>query len=98
MLRFAKVATPATAAIVVVPPRVPPEGLAPNATVTLVDADVTVLPRASSTVTWTGGLIAAPGVTLVGWTAKANLAAGPACTSKAAEVAPIRPLPAAVRV
>src|SRR5437667_10220703 len=56
MLTFAKVATPFTAATVVVPARVPLPGLVPIATVMLVVAAVTVLPWASWTATCTAGM------------------------------------------
>src|SRR5439155_593061 len=77
-LRFAKVATPLTAATVVVPVRAPLAGLVPIATVMLVVAVVTVLPWASWTVTCTAGVIAAPAAVLLGCTVKTSFAAGPA--------------------
>src|SRR5256885_14264191 len=77
MLRFAKVATPLTAATVVAPERVPLAGLVPIATVTLVVAVVTVLPWASWTPTCSAGVIAAPTAALLGCTVKASFAAGP---------------------
>src|SRR2546426_1107246 len=70
MLRLEKVATPLTAATVVVPARVPLAGLVPIATVMLVVAGVTVLPRASWTATCTAGVIAAPAAVLLGCTVK----------------------------
>src|SRR2546422_134337 len=76
MLTFAKVATPLTAATVVVPARVPLAGLVPIATVMLVVAVVTVLPWASWTATCTAGVIAAPATALVGCTMSASFAAG----------------------
>src|SRR5256885_1182911 len=75
MLRFAKVATPLTAATVVVPERVPLAGLVPIATVMLVVAVVTVVPWASWTATCTGGLIAAPGAAVRGCPAKTSFVA-----------------------
>src|ERR1022692_2959528 len=51
MLKPLKVATPATAATVVVPPNVPPPTLVPMASVTLEVSVVTVLLLASCTVT-----------------------------------------------
>src|SRR5436190_47284 len=75
MLRFAKVATPLTAATVVVPARVPLAGLVPIATVMLVVALVTVLPWASWTATCTAGVIAAPAAALLGCTVKASCVA-----------------------
>src|SRR6266849_3025764 len=64
-MRFEKTATPLTAATVVVPDRVPPVGLAPIATVTLVLALDTVFPYTSCTVTATR-LVAAPSIAAVG--------------------------------
>src|SRR5207249_9164544 len=52
----AKLATPFTAASVVVPPSVLPPGLVPSATVTLPVKLGTGFPAASSAVTWTAGL------------------------------------------
>src|SRR3989454_8073027 len=75
MLRLEKVATPLTAATVVVPARVPLAGLVPIATVMLVVAVVTVLPWASWTVTCTAGVIAAPATALLGCPMKASFAA-----------------------
>src|SRR5438034_3598551 len=77
MLRFAKVATPLTAATVVVPERVPLAGLVPIATVMLVVAVVTALPWASWTATCIAGVMAgrAPAWLLV--TPKTRMPAGP---------------------
>src|SRR3989442_1847744 len=77
MLRLEKVATPLTAATVVVPARIPLAGLVPIATVMLVVAVVTVLPWASWTATWTAGVIAAPAAALLGCTVNTSFAAGP---------------------
>src|SRR5205809_767302 len=78
MLRSEKVATPLTAATVVVPERVPLAGLVPIATVVLVVAVVTLLPWASWTATCTAGVIAAPAAALLGCTVKTSFAAAPA--------------------
>jgi hypothetical protein len=75
-VRVPKVATPLTAVTVVVPQRVPPPGLSRIATVMLLVAPVTVFPDPSWIATTTAGLIAAPAVTLVGWTVKASAGAG----------------------
>src|SRR5438128_11089424 len=75
MLRSEKVATPLTAATVVVPARVPLAGLVPIASVMLVVAVVTVLPWASWTATCTAGVLAAPATALLGWTVKPSFAA-----------------------
>src|SRR5437763_14244717 len=77
MLTFAKVATPLTAATVVVPARVPLAGLVPIANVMLVVAVVTVLPWASWTATRTPGVIAAPAAAPLGCAMKTTFAAGP---------------------
>src|SRR5437867_12729837 len=77
MLRLKKVATPLTAATVVVPERVPLAGLVPMATVMLVVAVVTVLPWASWTATCTAGVFTAPAAALLGCTVKTTFAAGP---------------------
>src|SRR5439155_15980523 len=91
--RFEKVATPPTAATVVVPDKVPPTGLAPIATVTAPLKPGTVFPRASRAVTCTAGVMAAPAVVLLGCVVKASWAADPGVTAKAALVVPER-LPA----
>src|SRR5207249_10198216 len=75
MLTFANVATPLTAATVVVPERVPLAGLVPIASVMLVVAVVTVLPCASWTATCTAGVFAAPATALLGCPMKASFAA-----------------------
>src|SRR6266480_4863155 len=98
MLTFAKVATPLTAATVVVPARVPLAGLVPMATVMLVVAVVTVLPWASWTVTCTAGVIAAPAAVLLGCTAKTSFAAAPALMLNALLVALVRPVAVAISV
>src|SRR5947208_14863710 len=77
MFRFAKVATPLTAATVVVPERVPLAGLVPIATAMLLVAVVTMLPCASWIATCTAGVNAAPPTALLGCTVKASFAAGP---------------------
>src|SRR5512133_3324378 len=72
MDRLENVATPLTAATVVVPDSVPPPGLLPIATVMLAKELVTVFPNASCTVTCTAGMDT-PAVALLGWTVKASL-------------------------
>src|SRR5437667_3954539 len=98
MLTFAKVATPFTAATVLVPARVPLAGLVPIASVMLVVAVVTVLPWASWTVTCTAGVIAAPAAALLGSTVNTTFAAGPTLRLmvNALLVAPVRPVADAV--
>src|SRR5437763_16932757 len=95
MLRFAKLATPLTAATVVVPARVPLAGLVPIASVMLVVAVVTVLPWASWTATCIAGVIAAPAAAVLGCTVKTSFAAAPALMLNALLAAPVRPLPEA---
>src|SRR5512144_1366538 len=84
MRRSGKVARPATAAVVVVPERVPLEGLAPRAIVTLPPKPVAVLPKASRALTCTAGAIALPWNGLLGWTMNASCDGAPAVTSKLA--------------
>src|SRR5947199_384592 len=60
-LRFANVATPFTAVVLVVPDNVAPPGFTPSATVTFPVKVVAVLPEASRAVTWPrGGLVVQP--------------------------------------
>src|SRR5437773_7602443 len=98
MLRLEKVATPLTAATVVVPARVPFAGLVPIASVMVVVAVVTVLPWASWTATCTAGVIAAPAAALLGCTVKTTFAAAPTPMLNALLVALRRPAAAAVNV
>src|SRR5437773_11768965 len=72
VLALRNVATPAPAATVVVPERVPLPGFAPSATVTLPVKPVAVFPCPSSAVICTAGVIAAPATVLLGWTLKAS--------------------------
>ena len=90
MLKSENVATPATAVTVAVPASVPPPGFVPIATVTEFVAVVTRFPRASSMLTCTDGVIAAPAATFVGCTVKANCVAVPAVTLNALLVALVR--------
>src|SRR5438552_7412309 len=98
MLRLEKVATPLTAATVVVPERVPLAGLVPIASVMLVVAVVTVLPWESWTANCSAGVIAAPAAALLGCTVKASFAAAPTLTLNAVLVAPVRPVVEAASV
>ena len=61
-----KAATPPEALTVSVPLSVPPPGLVPMATVIDAVLLLTVLPKASWTVTWTAGLILAPAAVVDG--------------------------------
>src|SRR3989442_769229 len=98
MLRFAKVATPLTAAAGGVGAGGRLAGLLPLDTVMLVVAVVTVLPWASWTATCTAGVIAAPAAALLGCTMKASFAAGPAVMLNTLLVAPVRLVADAVSV
>src|SRR2546426_12492398 len=75
MLSPEKVATPATAATVFVPDKVPVLGLVPIATVMFPVNPVAVLPLPSWAVTWTAGVIAAPATVFVGSTLKTRAVA-----------------------
>src|SRR2546427_112654 len=87
MLRLEKVATPLTAATVVVPARVPLAGLVPIATVMLVVAVVTVLPWAAGTAAGTGGGVAPRAPGFLAKTVKTSLAAAAALMLNAELVA-----------
>src|SRR5205823_3672610 len=90
MLSPGNVATPATAATVVVPERVPLPGFAPSAIVTLPVKPVAVFPCPSSAVTCIAGVIAAPATVLLGWTLKLSCVAAPAVMLNGVEQAPLR--------
>src|SRR2546425_11404976 len=98
MLRLAKLATPLTAGPVVVPVSVPPLGFVPRATATEPANPVATLPPASSAVTCTAGVMAAPAAALVGCPVKTNWVAPPTATLKEPLVAPVSPVAAAARV
>src|SRR5262245_54321892 len=98
MERLEKLATPFTAATVVVPESVPPPGLLPMATVMLAVELVTVLPNESCTATCTAGLIAAPATELAGCTVKATFEAAAGLMVNALELAPVSAPDAAVLV
>src|SRR5438445_457818 len=98
MLTFANVATPLTAATVVVPARAPLAGLVPIASVMLMVAVVTVFPWASWTATCVAGVIAAPAAVLLGCTVKTSFAAAPAPMLNALLVAPVTAVAVAVSV
>src|SRR2546425_1076020 len=98
MLRFAKVATPLTAATVGVPARVPLAGLVPIATVMLVVAVVTVFPWASWTAIGRAGCRARAEVSVVAVSLKKSCAAAPTLMLNALLVAPVRPVADAVSV
>jgi len=96
MLNVENVATPPLAATVVVPASVPPLGFVPIATVTFSVNPVAVLLLASSAVTCTAGVIAAPADVVLGCTEKTSCVAGPAVMLNAVLVA--LPAPVAVSV
>src|SRR5207247_7698375 len=75
ILTFANVATPLTAATLVVPASVPPPGLAAIASATLPLNGVAVLACASCAVTCTADGLAAPEVAVVVWTVETRRAA-----------------------
>src|ERR1051325_9077634 len=83
MDRSENVATPATAATVLVPDKVPPPGFefAGIARVMFPVNCVAVLPNASRAVTCTGGAITTPAGVLLGGTVKAICVAVPAAPS-----------------
>ena len=97
-LKSPKLATPFTAATVVVPPSVLPPGLEPSATVTLPVKPGTGFPAGSSAVTWTAGLIVAPATVFDGWTMKASWVAVPGVISNVVLVPGVKPLALAVSV
>src|SRR6266566_4025460 len=96
MLNVENVATPPLAATVVVPASVPPLGFVPIATVTFSVNPVAVLLLASSAVTCTAGVIAAPADVVLGCTENTSCVAVPAVILNAVLVA--LPAPVAVRV
>src|SRR5437867_6248193 len=98
MERSANVATPPTAASALVPESVPPPGFAPIATVTVPLKVGSVLPSASSAVTWTAGVIAAPAGTALGCTVKTNCVAAPAATVNGLLATPAKPVAVAASV
>src|SRR5437762_242326 len=98
MDRFENVATPRAAATLVAPATRRSSDLLPIATVTLAVEPVTVLLKASCTVTCTAGAIATPAVAFVGCTVKASLDAAAALMLNPDDVAPVSAPDAAVRV
>src|SRR6266853_302498 len=96
MLSPEKLATPATAATVFVPDKVPVLGLVPIATVMFPVNPVAVFPFPSCAVIWTAGVIAAPATVLVGWTLKTSAVALAGVMLNAALV--VLPAPVAVRL
>src|SRR5690349_10723385 len=95
-VRSPKLATPFTAATVVVPPSVLPPGLLPNDTVTLPVKVGTRLFAASSAVSCTAGLIAIPATVFDGCTVKASWVAAPGVMSNPLLVTGAKPAALAV--
>src|SRR6266571_6632043 len=98
MLTVENVATPFTAATVLVPDNVPPPGFEPIATVTSPVNAVATFPWASSAVTAIAGVIAAPAVVPVGCTVTTSWVAAPGVMSNAVLVAAVRAVAVAVSV
>src|SRR5947207_1688257 len=96
MLSPEKVATPATAATVLVPDKVPVLGFVLIASVMFPVNPVAVLPLPSWAVTSTAGVIAAPAVAVLGCTLNTSWVAVPAVMLNAVLV--VLPAPAAVWV
>src|SRR5437879_5486257 len=85
MLSPEKVATPATAATVLVPDKVPLLGFVPIATVMFPVNPLAVLPLASWAVTSTAGVIAAPAAVVLGCTLNTSAVAPPAVMLRSEE-------------
>src|SRR5438876_143872 len=98
MLRFEKVATPFTAATLVVPERVPPPGLVPIATVTVPVKPLAVFANASMAVPSLHDALPISAVVFDGCPVNASMLAAAGVMLKLALVAPVRPLAAAVSV
>src|SRR5512142_280873 len=98
MLRLLNVATPATAATLVVPESVPPPGFAAIAIVTVLVNVVTVLPTESRAATCTAGERIVAAVVVTGWDVNTRAMTGPGLIVNVLLVAPASPLEAAVRV
>src|SRR5688500_17369632 len=98
MDRLEDVATPPTAATVVVPASVRPPRLLPLGSAVLAVEPLTVFPNGSCTPTSTARLITAPAVALVGCTVKASLEAAAGVMLNADEVAPVRAAEVALSV
>ena len=99
--RLLKVATPAEAVTVAVPPSVPPLGFVPIAITmeaVLPVPVVTTLLLASRTCAVTAGLIEAPAAVFVGCWPKARWVAAPGVMLNVVLVAELSPLPVADKV
>src|SRR4051794_41205723 len=89
MERLGKVATPLAAVIVDVPDSAPPPGSVPMDTVMMALELVTVLLKASCTVTCTAGATETPAVAFDGCTVKASLEAAAGVMLNADDVAEV---------
>jgi len=98
MLRFENVATPATAATVVVPESVPPPAFVPIAATTFAVYAVAMLLLASRALTTTDGAMDTPAVALVGCVTNARCVARPGVMLKPVLVALVRAPAVAVSV
>src|SRR6266480_729464 len=98
MLRLPKLTTPATAAAVAVPDKVPPAGFVPIATLTFPVKPAAVLPWASWAVTCTAGVMTEPAVVVVGSAEKTRCDAAPGVMLNAVLVAPAGPVALAASV
>src|SRR5439155_1675868 len=83
---------------VAVPLNVPPAGLVPRAMVMEAVLLVTVLPKASWTVTRTAGVMLTPATVVVGWVVNANALGAPGVMLNVLLVAAARPVLVALRV
>src|SRR5512134_3257317 len=98
MLSPGKVATPDTAARMVVPDRAPAAGLVPMASVTACVAVVTRFSSESRISTWTAGVNGAPAAVVAGGTTNARWCGAPGSTSNAGDVADVSPVALALNV
>src|SRR5688572_14119108 len=98
MDRLEKLATPFTAATVMVPDSVPLPGLVPIATVMLAEVGGAAWRKAAWIAIGAAGSMAAPAVALAGWTAKPRWLAAAGLMLRPAEVAPVSGADAAVSV
>src|ERR1051325_5882429 len=98
MLSVPRLATPAAAVTVVVPPSVAPPGLLPIARVTAPANPVATLPNASRAVTSTAGVMVSPATVVVGWTVNTSCDAAAGVMVKVRLVTPSSPVDEKVSV
>src|SRR2546429_224173 len=89
MLSPGNVATPATAATVVVPERVPLPGFEIGRAASRAGEQISVVAGPLNNVTCIAGVIAAPATVLLGWTLKLSCVAAPAVMLSGVEVVPL---------